>query len=353
MAKDDPRIHHYIPQAYLRGFGWKRGEKQWYIHAYNLRELRHFQPNIKGVCAERDFLRIDVEGQSPYQLEKEMGKFESRVREAILSVAETHMFDGESRTYILNLMALFAVRYPQMRENMRDFQERTMKVAMGMTLASKERYASQIERMKKDGVPVDATVTYERVKEFYDRDEYKIVVPRERHIETEAKLHETVLQLLANRKWMLHYTGEGQGTFVTSDHPVVITWDEPARVPPMMRHSPGFAMKNSEVVFPLTSNCLLVGRFDGEDGVCEADVKFAGYYNTRVLGRCFDHGFSQEQQFPYYIPSDTVHFDDQYLQRLKEYQATYGWTQEPDEVKRHPEEGPPMPNSSNPDARKE
>lgn len=319
MAKDDPRIHHYIPQSYLRGFGWKRGEKQWYAHAYNLKELRHFQPNIKGVCAERDFLRVDVDGHQPYELEKEMGKFETRARESILRVAETHDFSGHDRTYILNLMALFAVRYPQMRENMRDFQERALKMAMSVTLAEKSRWESTIAQMKRDGVPLDESVTYEQVKAFHDSDKYKIHVPRERHIEAETKLHETVLQLLGNRTWMLYYAGEGQGKFVTSDHPVVNSWDEPEKMPPMMRHSPGFAMRNTEVIFPLTSKCFLIGRFDGEDGVQEADVKFIGYYNTRMFGGCFDHGFSQEREFPYFIPPDKVYFDDQYLQRAKEW----------------------------------
>lgn len=159
MARDDPRIHHYIPQSYLRSFGWKRGEKQWYIHAYNLRELRHFQPNIKGVCAERDFMRVDLEGHDPYKLEAEMGKFETKAREAILRVAESHNFDGEDRSFILNLMALFAVRYPQMRENMRDFQERVLKMVMSLSLETKERFESQITRMKAKGIPVSDSMT--------------------------------------------------------------------------------------------------------------------------------------------------------------------------------------------------
>jgi hypothetical protein len=317
MAKDDPRNHHYIPQAYLRGFGWKRGEKQWYVHAYAMKELRHFQPNIKGVCAQRDFMRVDVPGHDPYKLEEEMSKFESRARESILRVAETRMFDGEDRTYILNLMALFAVRYPQMREHMREFQERVLKQVLGLTLAEKGRWESQIRQMKEAGVAVNDKITYEQAKDFHERGEYTIEVPRERHIETETKLHETVLQLLGNRKWTVLYAGEDQGKFLTSDHPVVITWDEPQKMPPFMRHSPGFGMRDTEVVFPLTSTTFLVGRFDGDEGVHEASGGLIGYYNTLMIGHCFDFAFSQEPAFPYLIPPDDLYFDDRYLERVK------------------------------------
>lgn len=319
MAKDDPRIHHYIPQAYLRGFGWKRGEKQWYVHAYDMKKLRHFQPNIKGVCAQRDFMRVDAEGYDPYQLEAEMSKFEGRARESILRVAQTNMFDGEDRTYMLNLMALFAVRYPQMRENMRDFQERVLKMSMSLTLAKKERWESTIRKMKEDGIEVDDSITYKQVKEFHDNDQYKIQVPRERHIRSEVKLHETVLQLLANRKWKLWHAMEGHGKFVTSDHPVVLTWDKPHEIPPMMRHSPGFGMLDTEVIFPMTSGVLLVGRFDGEEAVAPANGVVIGYYNSRIIGHCFDFAFSQEPTFPYVIPPNYLFFDDKYLERAKEF----------------------------------
>ena len=77
----EPRIHHYIPQAYIRGFGWKR-VKNWYVNAADLNALKFIQPNTKNICAERDFLRIELDGHPPDKLEREMGRFETQAREA-------------------------------------------------------------------------------------------------------------------------------------------------------------------------------------------------------------------------------------------------------------------------------
>ncbi|MCP5280157.1 MAG: DUF4238 domain-containing protein [Rhodoferax sp.] len=79
----EARIHHYIPQAYLRGFGWNSG-KNWYVHGLDLRKKSFFQPNTKNVCCERDFLRVDVKGHAPDVIEREMGKLEADARQAIL-----------------------------------------------------------------------------------------------------------------------------------------------------------------------------------------------------------------------------------------------------------------------------
>ena len=269
----EARIHHYIPQAYLRGFGWQKG-KNWYLHAADLKKHHYFQPNTKNICAERDFMRFEMKGQSPDRLEKEMGTFEGKARQALLHVAETRTFEGENRTYVLNLMALLAVRSPQMRENMRDFQERVMKQVMSLTLATKERWEGQMEQLKAAGKAVNENVTYEEVKEFHERGEYKVNVRREFQIGSELKTHQTVLDTLAGRKWKLFYAGKDQGVFVTSDHPVVVSWNHFERIPPMMRRSPGFGMSDTEVIFPITHNCCLLGRFEGGErrrGVHEPD----------------------------------------------------------------------------------
>ncbi|MFA5939742.1 MAG: DUF4238 domain-containing protein [Sinimarinibacterium sp.] len=162
-----PRIHHYIPQAYMRGFGWKR-KKNWYVYAADLNARKYIQTNTKNICAERDFLRVDFDGVPPDLLEKDIGKFETQARAAILSVEANKKFDGDDRLAILNLMALLAVRSPQMRENMRDFQERVLKMSMRISLATKERWEAQMQRMKAEGKAPEKSLTYEEIKEFND-----------------------------------------------------------------------------------------------------------------------------------------------------------------------------------------
>jgi hypothetical protein len=315
----EPRIHHYIPQGYLRGFGWKKG-KNWYVNAADLKQLKYIQPNTKNICAERDFLRFEVDGHPPDKLENEMGKFEFQARMAILRVAESLKFEGDDRVMILNLMALLAVRSPQMRENLRDFQERLMKMMMSVTLATKERWEGQMARMKAAGEDVKHEITYEKIKEFHDGDQYTISVAREFHIGTEFKMFEPVLRTLVDRKWKLYYAGKDQGTFVTTDRPVVLTWNHPEDIPLMMRHSPGFGMRETEVIFPLTHKCFLSGRFENmEDGVEEAYASFIAYCNTRMITNAFDYAITIDKSFPYVMPPDQMYWDDRFMQRAQQY----------------------------------
>lgn len=338
----EPRIHHHIPQAYLRGFGWKKG-KNWYVYAADLKACRYIQPNTKNICAERDFLRVDLEGLPPYKLEKEMAKFEAQAREAILHIAAARKFEGDDRLTVLNLMALLAVRSPQMRENMRDFQERLMKMTMGVVLAKKERWEAQIQRMRVAGQAPEDQLSYEQVKRFHNEDQYTIEVPRELHIGAEFKVFDPVLRTLIARKWRLYYASEAQGHFVTSDHPVVLTWNHPESVPPMVRDSPGFGMQDTEVVFPLTSECFLLGRFEGmEDGVEEAYAPFIAHCNTRVTSHAFDYAIMSEKAFPYVMPPDQIHWDDKFMERAREYRDSRPPNEE-DECDWSAEEDPTMP----------
>jgi hypothetical protein len=314
----ESRIHHYIPQAYLRGFGWKRG-KNWYVNAADLKSGKYIQPNTKNICAERDFLRIEIDGHRPDKLETDMGKFEALAREAILRVAKARQFTGDDRIVVLNLMALLSVRSPQMRENMRQFHERSMKLMMSLVLAKKERWEAQIQRMKAEGKAPENELSYEEIKEFHDGDQYSIEVAREFHIGAEFKMFEPVLHCLVGRKWRLYFAGENEGHFVTTDHPVVLTWNHPENVPPIYRHSPGFAMVDTEVVFPLTHECFLLGRFEGlSDGVEEAYAPFIAHCNTRMISHAFDYAIMIDRSFPYVMPPNDVYWDDRFFERIEE-----------------------------------
>ena len=56
---NEPRNHHYIPQCYLRGFGWKH-KKQWYTNVAFGKKGQWHATNIRNVGAERDFLRVEA-----------------------------------------------------------------------------------------------------------------------------------------------------------------------------------------------------------------------------------------------------------------------------------------------------
>lgn len=343
----EARIHHYIPQAYLRGFGWNKG-KNWYVHALDLKNQSVFQPNTKNICCERDFMRVDVEGHPPDVIEKEIGKLEHQARQAILHVSQSHTFEGADRNVILNLMALLATRSPRQRENWRQFHEQIAKQVMSLSLATKERWESQMRQMKEAGKPVNDAVTFEQMKDFHERGEYKVSVAREFQIGMEMKGIDTMLDLLDARKWRLYYAGQDEGTFVTTDRPVSLTWLRPGEVPPFYRRSPGFGMTHTEIIFPLTKACLLHGRFEGiEEGSEEAYAGFIGACNTRMITTAFDYAFGAEKAFPYYLPPGEIFWDDRFMKRAAEVQKNQPPAAQDEEW--NVEDGPPHSEEFHPD----
>jgi hypothetical protein len=232
---DEARHHHYIPQGYLRGFAQTRGERQWYVNVTDLDQKRTFTTNLLNVCGERDFMRVEMEGYEPDKLEKEMSKFEAQCVESIRRIAQTGKFEGDDANHVMNLMALLAVRSPEMRENIRDFHERVAKRTMDLVLAKKERWEGQMRQLRETGEPVHENLSYEDMKEFHERGEYEVTVRREYHIGTEFRLMPTVLEEMGKRLWTVYTTDGRQGESVTTNHPVTLTFIEPEKVPAWAR----------------------------------------------------------------------------------------------------------------------
>lgn len=304
------------------------------VVVHDLQGKKTYETNTRNICAQRDFMRFEVENRKPDWLEEEFGKLESEAVTAIREVAKSGVFDGENKNYILNLMALLAVRSPEQRENMREFQGRVAARLMDLVLEDKERWQSQIKEMEeKTGKP--STVTYEDAKEFHERGEYTIEVARERHIQTEIDLYNTVLQLLGQRKWMLYLVPSDYGEFITTSRPVVIAYIEPEKVPAYLRHSPGFGLKNTEVYFPLTKHAILIGRWDGDEKTINpANQPFVGVMNNRMIQHSYGLVLSSAREVLYHDPLMRLQWDDKVIDRfttppsekdLEQFKADHGF----------------------------
>jgi len=201
-----------------------------------------------------------------------------------------------------------------MREHLRKFQERVMKQVLGLTLATKERWESQMRQMKEAGYEVNDSLSYEDMRKFHEKDEYEINLNREHYIGLEVAGHDTVLHALSVRKWRLCVTTREKGCFVTADRPVALTWNRPDVIPPLMRDSPGFGMADTEVLFPLTQNLALVGAFEGEDKTEEADTFFGAAANMRMVGFAFGYVYTPRRVFPYVGPGATYCHDRHFFE---------------------------------------
>ncbi|MCD6374290.1 MAG: DUF4238 domain-containing protein [Caldisericaceae bacterium] len=250
MRKKSSRHHHYLSQFYLKGFTDGRSKKS-KLTVIDMRTGRYFKSIPRNVGGIRDFNRIEVDGTDPDILERNLSAFESKVATAIKSIETKCRFGDENKRLVLNLIALLAVRSPEMREHVRKFHADIAERVMDLTLASKERWEFQRKRMKDDGYEIDDSISYEDMKDFHKRKEYDIKVAREWHIHLEFVSMEAILPCLFGRNWLLLRRSEGAGPFISSDRPVVLVWKNPKSIPPFFRNSPGYGMRNT-VVFSLS-----------------------------------------------------------------------------------------------------
>jgi hypothetical protein len=264
---------------------------------FDIQQNKRFETRPRNVCATRDFNRIAVEGLDPNLIEKSMGEFESLINPAIAQIDRSNSFSGEPKEIILNLMSILATRHPGRRENMRQVQEKLVKIAMGMVVATPERFSSVIDEATPSSADPAVSVSYDEMKSFVERDQFKIEVTNEHHLHMEDVASNAVLDCLYNRQWRLVRADPIHGHFVTSDNPVSLTWRNPENVPPFYRSSPGHAMPDTELCFTLTKELALVGAFDGVDELQYASQAFVAAVNTKVFFNSYRQLFSSKRTF--------------------------------------------------------
>ena len=240
-----------------------------------------------------------MEGISPDILEKQLSKFEGEVASTIKKAEQDLNMNKEFYEVVLNLIALLAVRNPQMRQQWTDSETRSAEMIMAMTLATREQWESTIASMERDGVKIDDNVSYEGMKEFFESDKFEITVPTERHIELEFHGVNAILSHLFQRKWSLVVASDKTGPFITCDRPVALAWKHPDQIHPFYRASSGFGMKDTQVVFSLSRKLALIGDFEGEHQIINGTKKFVSAINSRVLSFALTQVYSPKLMFYY------------------------------------------------------
>jgi hypothetical protein len=112
------RDHHFVPQCYLAGFT-DTGTQAGRLCVYDIIARRFFRAKPKNVAFEVDFNRVEVEGHPPDILETGFGQLEGHAASVIRRIITEHVIpEDEEFSYVLNVIALLAVRNPAMRRSM-------------------------------------------------------------------------------------------------------------------------------------------------------------------------------------------------------------------------------------------
>jgi hypothetical protein len=220
-AQQVARKHHYVTAAYLAQFT-NTGTKKGMLCAVDFSTKKFFTAKPDDVAFELDFNRIEIDGMAPDALETAMRGVEGRAIREIREICKTsRLVNMDAFSYIYNLITLFAVRNPAMREAALVAERHMARIVLDVMTSSKEMYKQQIERSKEAGfMRADLNVSYDQMKDFARRDAYTISIPTQRHIHSEFTIFPEMLDKVAQRYWSVMR--------VKNDAPDLITCDRPA-----------------------------------------------------------------------------------------------------------------------------
>lgn len=291
------RNHHYVPQCYLKGFARYRDNPKLFV--VDAKENRTFCTAPANVAVERDFHKIDIDGHPIDALENAFSKFEGELSESLKNIiASRSIKNYNDRVFLFNLIGLMSTKNPRLRENMRKAHEHSMRVAMDLITATPQRFEAQIKSAKAAGfIDQGADVDYKTMREFLEKEEYKIELLTTGQLQRELKIFDKILPLIFHRKWMLFKAPPGTSGFVTSDHPVCLMWSDPKKRGGF--YPPGLALLETQIVFPVSNELVLIGAFEIEDDEVDADKLLIAQINGSIILHSTRQVYARDSDFLY------------------------------------------------------
>jgi Protein of unknown function (DUF4238) len=290
------RRHHHVSQFYLEGFvGPVQGYRRPMLFVIDGVERRSFPASPRDVAFKKDFHRIDVAGCPPDALEKSFGDFEGKASQALRRIIEARSIqDPNDRAVLFELMTLFAIKTPQHREGVRQFQEQIVTRILSLATATRERWQSEMRRV---GMGGEATEKYEAARAFVDAGKYKVTMPTNVHLALELQSVEAVLPFLFRRKWVLLRAPQGETGFITSDDPVCLMWSDPTRRANFK--GPGHGVPGTLLIFSLCNELALMGTFEGIEGTRNATGTEIAQINAAIAIHAERQIYGRDDQFSY------------------------------------------------------
>ncbi len=293
------RRHHFLPQCYLKGFSQPRNRGKTHHVVVFDRDGRRFTSNILNIAVKHDFNRVEIEGQAPDVFEQVIAGFEGQLAPALVRILEAGSLKNEDdRAILLNFIGLIAIRNPRHREMFRDFNERVLNQVMELATATKERWEGQMKQAREAGFLRDTkNISYEEMRDFVKKKEYRIELDTQFHIATEMKSFGAVLQTLFNRKWVTFTPPKESGGFITSDHPVCLMFSDPS-----MRgkfHGPGHGVAGTEIIFPIGKRLAAVGAFELQAGELQLTEQDVAGINGALVAYADRQVYAHDPEFTY------------------------------------------------------
>jgi Protein of unknown function (DUF4238) len=286
-------------RQHLRQFAIRYGKKGHQVAVFDRKADKSFRANVKDVCCQNYFNRIEVDGMDPDALEKAMSEFETKLADALVRTNEARSLENEEdRAHLITLIGLTALRNPEMRENIRRVHEDVGRMNIAARLRSQEIYNASVQEAKeKAALPADYNVTYDEMKAAFDGGGFKLVLGNNALVSLELQLLDHTMPLLLKRGWHLLRAPEGSGGFITSDRPFFLMWTDPdMRTGPL---APGLALMGTDIYFPISPQLAVVGAFDVGNTIEDVDEARVAVANSAMTAGADRQVYARNHDFSY------------------------------------------------------
>lgn len=205
------KLHHYVPQAYLRGFATEKER----ITAIPLdRSRKSFTSNVKNVAARTHFYRVE-ELAEPDGFEKALSEVEGHATEIVRGFERSEFPPSESDRWTLSFyVALQSLRGPDTRKTMESVRAKMVRLEIGA--GGREN----VGRWTKENLGFEPSAEQEDCiwDEATQPDGPPITFSNGAHIQHMVKTATELTSYLITRPWSL--VRFDRRSLITSDAPV-------------------------------------------------------------------------------------------------------------------------------------
>lgn len=290
--KSTARRHHYLPQAYLSAFT-NTNKKDGRFFVLNIKDGISFRTSPLNVAIERDFNKVDIEGQPSDAIEQVLSQFEEKAVQAIRKTIEKETFpNDQDYNLILNILGLIAIRNPLSRKLFNRARESVLNRLADQLVSNREAWNYGTKKSKVTDQEIEHTVSFEQMKHFVEERHYHIEFSPEENLRIEFQVFNELLPILGKRTWSLFLAPTEGPDFICSDHPVTLAWKNESDAPV------GYELMGTEVFFPLGRRVGFYGTFEKElPPVVKLKPLKVAAMNGRVALNADQHVFSALEKF--------------------------------------------------------
>lgn len=253
--------HHYIPRFHLALFtqDGTKDSNLWVFDQLNGNQ-RESVPGKVGF--QKHLYSIELPGSGSDVIEDVFAEVERHVAPIIRNICHSQKLPDDKIAYswLINYIALLAERTPIRLEHFTKPIKDISKILSQMIVSTPERFEATMQSMKRKGMEVNGTVSYEEMRDFVLEEKYTISVDNNTRISTLMNAIDAIIPYLGARNWVVVYSPPEIGDFICSDNPVSLHWI--TQEDRGIWSSPGHGCMETEVSVPLSSRIMLLGRFE-------------------------------------------------------------------------------------------